>query len=116
MKKVSLLFPGQGSQYVGMGLDLFEKFDVAKEIYLKAESILGYDIKEISFNGPSEKLKNTEICQPAIFLHSINEASSVTSLGLTLNCSTIISFTLSSGEISDIFLPPFVLKSNYFIV
>jgi len=71
MKKVSLLFPGQGSQYVGMGLDLFEKFDVAKEIYLKAESILGYDIKEISFNGPSEKLKNTEICQPAIFLHSI---------------------------------------------
>lgn len=71
MKKISLLFPGQGSQYVGMGMDLYEEFDIAKEIYHRAENVLGYDIKEISFNGPSDRLKNTEICQPAIFLHSI---------------------------------------------
>ncbi len=71
MKKTALLFPGQGSQYVGMGKDLYEKYELGKEVYKKAEEILGFDIKEICFNGPDEELKKTEICQPAIFLHSM---------------------------------------------
>ena len=71
MEKVAFLFPGQGSQYVGMGSDLYQKYDLVKELYDKAEKILRFDIKELCFNGPPEELKKTEICQPAIFLHSM---------------------------------------------
>lgn len=86
MKKISILFPGQGSQYVGMGSDLYQKFDMAKEIYKRAEVILGYDIKEISFNGPPEELKKTEICQPAIFLHSIILFKLLREKGVAIDC------------------------------
>ena len=68
---IAFVYPGQGSQYVGMGKDLFEKFSEIKEIYEKANEILGYELTSVSFAGPEEKLKQTFITQPAIFTHSI---------------------------------------------
>ena len=64
------IFPGQASQKVGMGLDLYENTDLGKNYYDLANDILGEDIKDISFNGPDEKLKITKFTQPAIFIVS----------------------------------------------
>lgn len=68
--KATIVFPGQGSQYVGMGLDLCQNLDYAKNIYQKANEILGYNLSEICFNGPLETLKETRYTQPALFVHS----------------------------------------------
>ena len=68
--KKSWIFPGQASQKVGMGLDLYENTDLGKNYYDLANDILGEDIKNISFNGPDEKLKITKFTQPAIFIVS----------------------------------------------
>ena len=68
--KKSWIFPGQASQKVGMGLDLYENTDLGKKYYDLANDILGVDIKNISFNGPDEKLKITKFTQPAIFIVS----------------------------------------------
>lgn len=64
------VFPGQGAQYPGMGKDLYEKSDLAKEMFDKANEILGFDIQKIMFEGTEEELKQTKVTQPAIFLHS----------------------------------------------
>ena len=65
------IFPGQGAQFSGMGLDLYNQSDVAKELFDSANSILGFKITEIMFNGSAEDLKQTKVTQPAIFLHSV---------------------------------------------
>jgi len=65
------IFPGQGAQYSGMGLDLYNDFPIAKDLFKKANNILEFDITEIMFNGSSEDLKQTKVTQPAIFLHSV---------------------------------------------
>jgi [acyl-carrier-protein] S-malonyltransferase len=65
------VFPGQGSQFVGMGKDLYESSTVAKELFEKANDILGYRITDIMFSGTEEELKQTKVTQPAIFLHSV---------------------------------------------
>jgi [acyl-carrier-protein] S-malonyltransferase len=70
MKKV-FLFPGQGSQFVGMAKDLFDEFQFAKDRFRKAENILGYNLAEIAFEGPDDILKQTQFTQPSIFVHSI---------------------------------------------
>jgi len=64
------VFPGQGAQFSGMGKDLYDSSDVAKKMYEKANSILGFDIMKIMFEGRDEELKQTKVTQPAIFLHS----------------------------------------------
>jgi len=64
------VFPGQGAQFTGMGKDLYEKYPVAKEMFEKANSILGFRITDLMFSGTDEDLKQTKVTQPAIFLHS----------------------------------------------
>jgi malonyl CoA-acyl carrier protein transacylase len=64
-------FPGQGSQYVGMGLGIYERYDFVREIYEEAERISGKPIKKLSFEGPEEDLTKTENTQPAIFVYSV---------------------------------------------
>ena len=71
MSKVAYIFPGQGSQYVGMGKDLFSEFPAAKEVFQKADATLGFSLSKICFEGPEEELKKTKNTQPAIFLHSL---------------------------------------------
>ena len=71
MNKAAYIFPGQGSQYVGMGKDLYAEFSVAKELFLKADSILAFSLSKICFEGPEEELKQTKNTQPAIFLQSL---------------------------------------------
>jgi [acyl-carrier-protein] S-malonyltransferase len=75
MSKKAFLFPGQGSQYVGMAKDLFENSVEAKEMILTADDALGINLSYIMFNGPIDELKQTEYTQPAIFLHSVILAS-----------------------------------------
>lgn len=65
------IFPGQGAQFVGMGFDLYERYPVAKEMFDKANEILGFPITETMFHGTADGLKETKITQPAIFLHSV---------------------------------------------
>ncbi len=66
MSKIFALFPGQGSQKVGMGRQLFEQYDIAKELFAKADEALGFSLSQICFEGPADKLTLTEITQPAI--------------------------------------------------
>jgi len=65
------VFPGQGSQFVGMGKDLFENSAKAKALFLQANDILGFDITKVMFSGTDEELKQTNVTQPAIFIHSV---------------------------------------------
>ncbi len=65
------IFPGQGAQFPGMGLELYEKSDLAQELFEKANEILGFSITDIMFEGTAEQLKETNVTQPAVFLHSV---------------------------------------------
>lgn len=65
------VFPGQGAQFTGMGKDLYENSPVAKELFEKANEILGFRITDIMFEGTAEELKETKVTQPAVFLHSV---------------------------------------------
>ena len=70
-KRIAILFAGQGAQTVGMGKDLAAKYPAAAELFAKADSILGYALSKIAFEGPEEELTQTKHCQPALFVHGL---------------------------------------------
>ena len=70
----AFVFPGQGAQFVGMGKDLYDNSPLAKELFEKANDILGYRITDIMFEGTDEDLRQTKVTQPAVFLHSVISA------------------------------------------
>ena len=88
------IFPGQGSQFPGMGKDLFENYSFAREIFSEADELLGFSLSDIMFNGTEEELKQTKVTQPAIYLHSILIAK----LGTNFNPDMVAGHSL--GEFS----------------
>ncbi len=95
MSKHAYVFPGQGSQFIGMGKDLYEESNSAMELFEKANDILGFRITDIMFNGPEEDLKRTDVTQPAIFIHSVIAAKE---LGSDFNPDMVAGHSL--GEFS----------------
>lgn len=71
MRKKAYIFPGQGAQFIGMGKDLYDQYEIARTLFNQANTILGFDITNEMFNGTDEGLRQTRITQPAIFLHSV---------------------------------------------
>ena len=91
----AFVFPGQGAQFVGMGKDLYENNPVAKEMFDKANEILGFNITDLMFNGTDEDLRQTKVTQPAIFLHSVILAKT---MGVDFNPDMVAGHSL--GEFS----------------
>ncbi|NGX28637.1 MAG: Malonyl CoA-acyl carrier protein transacylase [Candidatus Anoxychlamydiales bacterium] len=101
MKKIAFIFPGQGSQKVGMGKDFYDNFVTSKKIYDQADELLGYKLTDIMFNGPFEKLSLTKNSQLAIFVNSIAILSALNEMYPDLK--PTICAGLSLGEYSAIY-------------
>ena len=96
MVKIAFIFPGQGSQFVGMGKDFYDHVPVAKELFDEAVDVLGYDLANICFNGPEDTLKLTENTQPALLIHSIMALKTLRENGIN----SVIAAGHSLGEFS----------------
>ena len=97
VKDVAYLFPGQGSQHVGMGKDLYETYPAAKRVYDRAAELLNFDLREACFEGPPEKLTQTRFSQPAIFVASLAALFlEIPALSLTVSAAFVL---LMSGLI-----------------
>ncbi len=97
MKKIAFIFPGQGSQYAGMGKYFYNSYSSAREVFDKADEVLGFSLSEICFNGTEEKLTSTDICQPAILACCIAAAKTIEK---ELRIKPIMCGGLSLGEYS----------------
>ena len=82
MSNLAFIFPGQASQYVGMGRDLYEGFETARRIYDQADELLPFDLKSISFEGPEDRLVQTQYTQPVVFVHSVAAAELLKEQGI----------------------------------
>ena len=71
MSKLAFLFPGQGAQTVGMGRQAFEEYPAVKSLFERANDVLGFDLGDVCFNGPEDKLNATDVCQPALYVTSM---------------------------------------------
>jgi [acyl-carrier-protein] S-malonyltransferase len=98
MSKIAFVFPGQGSQYVGMGSDFIREFSVSSDVFLKADQALGFCISRLCFDGPEEELIKTENAQPAILTTSIAILKAVEQMGIKCD----ITAGLSLGEYTSL--------------
>ena len=98
--KIALMFSGQGAQKVGMGKDLYENSELARSLYDQADAVLGWKLSELCFEGPQEKLTETKVCQPALFVHGYVVYRLLQEKG-TLSDATI-AMGLSLGEVTSL--------------